>query len=416
MAGPSAESDRTPAHLRAAIWGVGIAQTYTWGVLYYPFSVTGRLIAGDVGVSLELAFIGFSVLLVTGALASPWAGRAIDRFGGRIVLTSGCLVAAGSIAFAALAGGPVAFFASCVALGASSAMVLYDAGFAALVQIAGPHGRRAITYVTFLGGFASTIFWPITAWLCGMWGWRSTYLLYAAGMVVMCAPIYFATLRRPASVAAAEAPAAATASEPDQPLEGEARRFAFIAFASAIAAHQFVIAGLLMHMISAMQQAGLGPEQAIMVGMAFGPGQVFGRVAEMFWGARFPAIAGGRVAVFALPVALAFLLSGSMNFALALLFALGCGMSNGLMTIARGTVALALFGRLGYGAIMGDLGLASLFSRAGGPVALAWGLEHLGLRGSALGCLVFALLACIAMEAVAGADRRRRQAKTAPAG
>ncbi len=304
-----------------------------------------------------------------------------------------------------------------VLLGVASALTLYDAGFAGLVQVAGGQGRRAITYVTFLGGFASTVFWPITAFLAERWGWRATYLLFAAGMIALCLPIYLATLGGAAAQEEASGGGeAGTHSQDAAPLEGAPRRRVFVAFAAAIAAHQFVIAGLLIHMIGAMREAGLTNEQAIFVGMAFGPGQVLARFAEMVWGSRFPAIAGGRLSVLLLPPALLFLLSGSMSVTLAFCFSAALGMSNGLMTIARGTVALALFGRKGYGAIIGDLALASLFSRAAGPLALAWGLEQLGLRGSALLCMGSALLGVLAMEIVAriaASQRQERETKIA---
>ena len=324
------ESEGTPGHLRAAVIGVGAAQLYVWGVLYYPFSVTGKLIAADVGVSLEAAFFGFSILLVMGALAAPFAGRAIDRFGGRIVLTLGCFAGAASLAFAAYADNPFLFYASCVALGLATAVTLYDAAFASIVQVAGAHSRRAITYVTFLGGFASTLFWPITAWLCDRVGWRWTYLIFAGGMVLIWAPVYAFVLRKPV---VEESPGEAPQDAPpppahETPLQGRTRRTAFIIFATAVAFHQFVIAGLLIHMIEAMNRAGLAPAEAIMVGMAFGPGQVLGRVGEMVWGSRFPAVTTGRVAMAALPLAMLFLVSGSMNFPLALLFSAVCGMSN----------------------------------------------------------------------------------------
>ncbi|MDE2364840.1 MAG: MFS transporter [Hyphomicrobiales bacterium] len=402
--------------LHAAVWGVGAAQLYAWGVIYYPFSVTGKLIAADVGVSLEAAFFGFSLLLIMGALTAPLAGRLIDRIGGRPVMTLGCLFGAASLAYAATVSGPVAFFASYVALGLATSVTLYDASFASIVQVAGDQGRRAITYVTFLGGFASTVFWPITAWLCDEWGWRATYFVFAAGLVLFSAPIYAIVLRpapTPQKTFAAETGGEA---EPERPLEGRERRFAFTLLAVAVAAHQFVIAALLMHMIRAMQNAGLSQAQAIMVGMAFGPGQVLGRFGEMLWGARFPAVVTGRVAMAALPLALFFPISGSMSFPLAILFSAVCGMSNGMVTIARGTVSLALFGKVGYGAIVGDLALASLFARAGGPVALAYGLEHVGLRASAGIALVFALAAVGAMEILARLDTRRRQVKNALVG
>jgi hypothetical protein len=391
---------------------IGVAQTYAWGVVYYPISITGKLMAADIGFSVETAFAGFSVMLVVGALAAPWVGRAIDRFGGRLVLSIGCLVAATSLTLAAVASGVVSFFFACAALGLSSALTLYDAGFAGLVQVAGRQGRRAITYVTFLGGFASTIFWPITAKACEIWGWRTTYLGFAAGMILLCLPLYFIALRPVPDGGEEAAPNAETAPAVDRPLEGATRRRAFIILAIAIAAHQAVLAALSIHIIDALQLGGLSLSGALVVGMMFGPGQVLGRVAEMVWGARFPAVVGGRISVILLPAALLFLLSGSLDLTIGILFALGLGMSNGLMTIARGTVALALFGRAGFGAVVGDLALATLFSRACGPLALAWGLAEFGLRPSIVACIFCALIAVAAMETVARIDNRHRQAES----
>ena len=111
------------------------------------------------------------MLLLSGAAGAPLTGRAIDRFGGRPTLALGC-VAALSLVLAAAAHGPAAFYTSCAALGFSSSFALYDAAFAAVVQVAGPQARRAVTYTTFLGGFASTLFWPITSWASARWGWR----------------------------------------------------------------------------------------------------------------------------------------------------------------------------------------------------------------------------------------------------
>ena len=395
---------------RNAVIGVGLAQLYAWGVIYYPFSVTGKMIAADLGMSIEAAFAGYSSMLLVSAVFAPWVGRAIDRRGGRLTLSLGVLWAAGALVVAATATGPTGFYLSCVLLGVASALVLYDAGFAALVQVAGRQGRRAITYVTFLGGFASTVFWPITAFLAERWGWRTTYLVFAAGMILLCLPIYLATLGRAPELHMTSGGADVNSHPDDEtPLEGPARRRAFVGFATAIAAHQLVIAGLLIHMIDAMRQAGLTGEQAILVGMAFGPGQVLARFAEMIWGARFPAIVGGRISALLLPPALLFLLSGSMNVVLALCFSAALGMSNGLMTIARGTVALALFGRHGYGAISGDLALASLFSRAAGPLVLAYGLERWGLSLSALACIACGLISVAAMEFVARIAASQRQ-------
>ena len=198
MADSAEGSPQEKRRFRNAVIGMGIGQLYAWGVIYYPFSVTGKTMAADLGMSTEAAFAGYSAMLVVGALFAPWAGRVIDRRGGRPTMALGALFGAGALVSAASATGPVSFYLACILLGMASAVALYDAGFAAIVQVTGVNGRRAITYVTFLGGFASTAFWPITAFLMERWGWRTTYLIFAAGMAAICLPIYLATLGAPA--------------------------------------------------------------------------------------------------------------------------------------------------------------------------------------------------------------------------
>ncbi|MDE2578546.1 MAG: MFS transporter [Hyphomicrobiales bacterium] len=408
MTSPATDS-APPSPLWRLCAPAGAAQLYAWGVIYYPFTLTGRLIAADVGVSAEWAFAGFSLLLIVSAICAPAVGRAIDARGGRAVLTAGALVAAAALVFASQARGPVSFFLSCTLLGVAAAMTLYEAGFAALVQMAGARGRRAITYVTFMGGFASTVFWPVTNILCDSVGWRTAYLVYGVGMLLFYLPIQRAILH-PQAVREA-APEGALALQPEQPLQGSARRRAFILLAGAIAAHQLVMAGLLVHIIAALRDAGLANPQAVMVGMAFGPAQVAGRFAEMLWGARFPAVTTGRIATALMPPAMLLLAIQPLTLGAAFAFAICFGASNGLMTIARGSVTLDLFGRANYGAMLGRISAPSLGARAVGPVALAYGLSHLGLRESALACAAIAAIAVVAMEIVARIAHSERQGK-----
>lgn len=408
MVPPSpAPAAAAPLNLRA-VAGLGLSQVYAWGAVYYPISLTAKPIAADLGLSREFVFLGFTLVLIVSALVAPWVGRAIDRFGGRIVMTAGALVAAAALAALGAAQGPVSYLAASALSGLAAALTLYDAAFAALVQVAGAHGRRAITYVTFFGGFASTIFWPLTALAMERYGWRETYFLYAAGALFLCLPLNFLALK-PAPADGDRTGAAAPEHERDgPPLRGADRRRAFVLVALSISAHQLVIAGLTVHLVGAMAAAGLSEREAIIAGMMFGPAQVLSRIGEMMFGARLPAVAAGRVAVALLPLALALVLTGRVSLPVACVFVAGCGLSNGLMTIARGAVSLAIFGRQGYGAAVGDIALANQFSRAMGPLAFAFALTNAGLGGTFLACMACALIAVAAMEAVARIDARRR--------
>lgn len=391
---------------RRTVIGIGFAQIFTWGALYYPISLTGARIAAELGLSSSCVFFGFTVLLLASAFSAPLVGRAIDRFGGRATLTFGALVAAGALFALSRASGGPSYMAACLACGLAAGLCLYDPAFAALTQATGPRARKAITFVTLFGGFASTLFWPLTAWLMGLGGWRLVYEVYAFMALLLLAPLHWFALKdaRPAGRAR---PAPATSTSQPPPVTGAARRRVFVILAIAIAAHQLVVAALLVHLIAAMRQLGLDEGQALAAGVAFGPAQVLARVGEMAFGASLPAIAAGRIATALLPLALAFALPGALAFPLALVFVACLGLSNGLMTVARGTVALALFGPVNFGATSGDLALASLFARAAGPALLAAGMAQFGLTPSLWVCLGCALVAVLAMEAVGRIDAGR---------
>lgn len=397
---------------RRAVGGLGLSQIVAWGCVYYPVSVTGPSIARDLGLSPGAVYGAYSVLLVASALVAPFVGRAIDRWGGRPVLVAGCALAAAGLLATAGAHGQIAYLACSVLLGIAAAATLYDAAFPALVEATHPHGRRAITLVTFAGGFASTIFWPITAALADSVGWRQTYLCYAAVMLFVCLPVNWFALgphRRSIATGAVPPPLPHT-DDPPVYLTGDRRRRALVVLAMTIAANQLVAAGFLIHIIDLAQRLGVGTREAIALGMLFGPAQVLGRVGEMVFGARFSAVATGRVAALFLPLGLLFVLPGRASFPALVAFVLALGLSNGLMTIARGTVTLALFGPAGYGATIGALTVPSLFARAAGPLLFALSVETFGVRTTVLSGLAVATLACLGMEVVAGTDREIRQA------
>lgn len=372
---------------------LGCAQICAWGSVYYTFSLTGPLIAKDLGLSSATTTAGFTLALIVGAFAAAPVGQALDRFGGRPMLTLGSAFGALSMAVTGLAQGPVTYALACVVLGLAAATALYDAIFPALAQAAGAQARRAITVVTLFGGLASTVFWPLTSALLSAMDWRHVYFVYAVAHLLFCLPVYlFALPRAPApSVMAA---ATTAASEPD-PLQGEARRQAFVVFGVLLALFNLVSAGLTVLMIQMLMDMGHLREAAVFASALFGPAQVAGRVWEMATQAKISALGVGRVACVLLPVALALLVGAHWSFAAAVAFAVVFGLSNGLMTIAKGTVALALFGRGGYGAMLGRLSVASLLFRAFGPFVFAW-LASLGGVDAMIALMMVCALATLA--------------------
>src|SRR5438874_4623659 len=174
------------------VTALGIAQIVSWGTLFYAIGVLGPAMRRDLGVSELFLFGVFSAaLLVSGTLA-PLMGRLIDRRGGRFVLSLGSVLGATACALLAAAPNAAVMAAGWLVAGAAMAACLYDPAFATLSQHAGARYRRAVTALTLFGGFASTVFWPLSLLLLEAWGWRATWAIYAGLHLALCLTIHLA--------------------------------------------------------------------------------------------------------------------------------------------------------------------------------------------------------------------------------
>ena len=169
---------------------LGPAQTIAWASTYYLPAVTAEAMAGDLGVPTSAVFAGLSLALLVAALIGPGAGAAIDRWGGRQVLAATNLINAAGLLLLALSQGPVGLFAAWGLLGIAMGAGLYEAAFAAIVRLRGAESRRAITGVTLLAGFASTVGWPLTDWFCSFAGWRGACLGWAFLHLAVALPLH----------------------------------------------------------------------------------------------------------------------------------------------------------------------------------------------------------------------------------
>lgn len=403
-----------PAGARRAIVGLGATQIIAWGSVYYVIGVIGPTLVDALQISREWVYGGFSLSLVVSAVSAPTVGRAIDRIGGRRVMATGSVVAALGLAIGGLAQGPWSYGLACLVLGVAAALTLYDPAFASLVQIAGRRGRRAITLLTLFGGFASTVSWPLTSWLAAAWGWRETYFAYAAAHLLVCLPIHWSLLADGPDQArfagAGPTPAPAVDAPTDGDLSGPARRAAFWLFAIVLTVNSFVFSGLSVHFLAALGDLGLDRATAVAVGMTIGPAQVLGRLMEMLSGGRHEALSIGRVSAVALPISVALMLLTPAAAWAAFAFALVYGLANGLITIAKGAVSLALFGSRGYGELLGRLSAPSLAARAAAPIAFSLIITAAGAQAMLAGALGLALIGCLAMEALTRLAAHARRA------
>lgn len=349
---------------------LSFTQIISWGSLYYAFAIVAGDIQRETGWSTGIVFGAFSwSLLVAGAAATP-SGVLIDRFGGRMVMSLGSLLAGMGMVGLGLAQSVFAYFIAWSAVGVAMAMVLYEAAFATINREFQLSARKAISVVTLFGGLASTVFWPLTLKLNAGFGWRDTLMIYGAVHVILCAPMHAYLGHGPRRTQAPVAQAARSFTL------GEAVRDpAFWKLAFAFAANMFIFSALAVHLIPMLQRFGHSATTAVLVASLIGPMQVAGRVAEMSFAARTKPQRVGQMVFAALPAALlALLFLGENQFAVAM-FCMLYGMSNGVLTIVRGTVPAALFGRENYGAIAGALAGPSLLAKAAGPLAAALFVE-----------------------------------------
>jgi hypothetical protein len=245
------------------------------------------------------------------------------------------------------------------------AACLYDPAFATLHQISGTSYRRAVTALTLFGGFASTVFWPLSQFLLDGIGWRDTFAVYTGLHLVVCLPLHLVFVPRAHGARAmAEAPHVATSTPPrNGPV------FAWLATALALAA--FLASAMAAHIIDLLTATGLTARDAVLVGSLIGPMQVAGRIMEFAFGRHLRALAVGTLAFALMAVALAVFTQVRGVWIVALAFAIVYGWSNGVMTIVRGTVPAELFGQRGYGALLGRLARPQFILKAIAPVALA---------------------------------------------
>jgi MFS family permease len=393
----------------AAVVSLGFTQIVSWGTTLYALGVLGKPIAAETGWSQSLVFGGLTVgLLVSGAVSAT-VGRFFDRRGGRLAMTVGSVLVAVGLVLLALVRDPWSYLAVWAFLGLAMRLTLYDAAFAALVQVTPSRGRRAISYLTLFGGLASTVFWPIGHALNGAYGWRTTLLVFAAINLVVCLPLHWLGLARRETPEQAEY-ARATTSEPPHaghPLEGATRVLAMVLFGAVAAASAVVIGALAVHLVPILEATGLAGAAAVFLASLKGVAQVAGRIWDLTLARKRHPLDIGRVSVALLPLSFVVLMLGGASFWTALAFTLLFGVSNGLVTIVRGAVPLALFGPQGYGTVLGILATPYLVLAALAPAAFALAVERWGYGAGEAILLGAGTVSVLGMELLTRWYRRR---------
>jgi MFS family permease len=372
---------------------LGVTQILAWGSLIYPPVLIVPLIAADRGWSLSFAMSGLSIGLFCAGLVALTVGKRVDRHGGHVVMTVGSLVGALGLVAIVHADSPMTYVAAWMVTGVGMAASLYDAAFATLGRIFGTKARRPITMLTFPGGLASTVSWPVTHLLITAVGWRGAYLAYAALLLLVAAPLHLLAL--PRTDARGLPDPAAAADKAASPSIHPARGFMFALVVAGFAAYAFIPSGLAAHLLAIFKRSGIDPGVAVMIGALFGPAQVMARLAEFALAGNAHPLTIVRTALATTACAFLLLAVAGIATPIAAVFSIMFGLSNGLVTIARGTVPLALFGASGYGAMVGRIAGPWLVMQSLAPLVMALVAERVS-DAAALG-----LAACFAVVALA---------------
>ena len=355
------------------VWVLGITQIVSWGTLYYAFSVFLHPTGAAQSWTQEQMVAAWSLsLLVSGICAYP-VGRLIHRFGGRGVMSVGSVLAASAFGVLSMSESLATFYVAWAIAGVAMAATLYEAAFSVLAGFYNSDYKRAITTVTLAGGFASTVFWPLTERLIAWLGWREAALIYVGLHLAVCLPLHWFGLPRPTCV-----PASNDGSSKPARLANLIRVPAFWLLGACYMLNGVVFSVVSVHLIPLLQSRGLSAHEAAWLAACAGPMQVFGRLVEFRFGHRWKAAQTGKVALMLVLPALLGLSIWPVPM-LVVAFAVGLyGISNGVMTIVRSVSVAAVFGRESYAWVNGALMGPALVSRAFGPLLAATLVERTG--------------------------------------
>ena len=349
---------------------LGTTQTLAWASSYYLLGVLAEPMSRDLGTTPSILFAAFSLALMVSAAIGPLAGKVIDRFGGKpVLLTSNVIFSLGllGLSYANVSLVFVAWLVIGIAMGSG----LYEAAFSTVVRLYGHNSRGAITGITLFAGFASTVGWPLTAWMETHLGWRGACVVWACLHLFVALPL---NLTVPKASQTPEVPKTGESESQDTEMPpAQARRATFL-LAYIFAVAWFIGTSMAAHLPHILQISGLSLVAAVAVAALVGPAQVAGRLLEFGFLKRTGPMLSARLAALAHPAAVGVLLV--FGAPAAAVFAVLHGMGNGVTTIAIGTLPLILFGPKGYGRRQGMLMIPARIVQATAPFLFGLCIER----------------------------------------
>lgn len=360
------------------VMALGTAQTVSWASTYYLPGVLATPMARDLGISTMMVFAPFSAAMVVSAVVGAWAGVMIDRHGGRGILMASNLVFAAGLICMASAQGPAMLWLGWLIVGFGMGFGLYEAAFSALACIFGKAARSPITGITLIAGFASTVGWPLSALIEARYGWRVSCLVWAGLQLCLALPLNaWLPAGNLAAAQAAKAPAIAVAQDGSgQPAKGRTR-LTMILLGFVFTVTWFSSTAMAAHLPRLLEAAGATTAVAVGAGALIGPAQVLARIFEFTVLRHFHPLVSTRLATLTHPIGAGILLW--FGAPASYLFTVLHGAGNGVLTIAKGTLPLALFGPAGYGATQGLIMGPGRALQAAAPLLFGYALDRYGV-------------------------------------
>jgi MFS family permease len=368
---------------------LGVTQTLAWASTYYLPAVFADRITEDMHLSREWFFGIFSGALLLSGLLGPLAGRLIDRRGGRVVLAATNLIFALGLVLLSQASSIAGLVLAWTVIGIGMGCGLYEASFATVAALYGTTARNAITGITLVAGFASTVGWPTSALFIESFGWRGACLAWAMLHLLIGLPLNLFLVPKTPPVVHEPMPGDGLTAAP------AAIPRAMIILGCVFAGGWFVSTALATHLPRLLMALGATPAAAVAAGALVGPAQVAARLIEFGLLRRASPMISARLATGLHPIGAVLL--ALVGAPAAIPFVLLHGGGNGLLTIARGTLPLALFGSAGYGLRTGLLAAPARILQGAAPLLFGLVLDDAGplyallLSGSLTGAAFLAL-------------------------
>jgi len=374
-----------------------VATITGWGSTFYALAVLARDIQNDLGLDARVVFGGITVLLLTSAALAPAMGRHFDRAGTKVSMCIGAVLCALGLASLSAAQGPASYLASWFVIGVGHACSLTNAGNITIVQLMGARARRVIGLMMLATALSSSVFWPLVAVLSENLGWRITWLVLAALQLLISLPIYASIPRGLSQAGGPRAPAAAASEGDAGRLAPDQRRAGFLLVAIIFSASGLVSWGLPLHLLDLLRHAGLDQASAVFVATLSGPATLLARLAEATLGQKIPVERTALAGMVLGPLACLIMVLAPGPAAGAVAFVVLFSAAMGVISVARATLPLALFGRSGFGTLLGRLTVPLNFAFAAAPLLFAVMIEWLGRPATLAAAAVIQLFALAAM-------------------